>query len=157
MSLFKGPPPGNEPGRESFGVIPIVYAEGQCIGCQDQDSPLPSTRGILAPLCKGSCPKGTEGLPCPSLRAVHRSIPIVVWSGDTPSGALFSCMVSERFRSPMRTRIFPLSPACPSHPGGPLVRGGRKNGFNHGLPTVRGEVLSPALIACAASGEGGGT
>ena len=74
-----------------------------------------------------------------------------------PPALTFLAWILSVPRSPMRTRLFPLSPACPSHPGGPLVRGGRKNGFNHGLPTVRGEVLSPALIPCGTSGEEGGT
>ena len=74
-----------------------------------------------------------------------------------PPALTFLARILSVPRSPLLTRLFPFTPACPSHPGGPLVRGGRKNGFNHGLPTVRGEVLSPALIACAASGEEGGT
>ena len=73
-----------------------------------------------------------------------------------PPALFFLARILSVPRSPLRTRLFPFTPACPSHPGGSLVRGGRKNGFNHGLPTVRREGLSPALIANAASGAGPG-
>lgn len=62
-------------------------------------------RTFNKPLMRQSRYHCTTGPCCPSFRAAIRSIPNVVWSGDTPSGALFSRMISERSRSLMLTQV----------------------------------------------------
>ena len=74
-----------------------------------------------------------------------------------PPALFFLAWILSVPRSPMRTRLFPLAPACPSHPGGSLISGGTKKEFNHGYLTVQGEALPLALIPCGTSGAGSGT
>ena len=51
-------------------------------------------------------------------------------------------------RSPMLTRLFPLAPACPSHPGGSLVSRGRKAEFTTVI-SPSGERIYPRLLYLA--------